>query len=159
MKRCTAQNGVKQKLLMGLLAAGASLVIVAQPAFPGDNAPADSKLTREESASSTSQQPDQERADSPGGSSGMTIHIDPLTGAILKEPAAGALPLQLSASVLNALSTSHQGLVEAWSPVPGGGVKVDLQGRFRSPLFATIGADGKVKILHLGEIPGSDHYE
>jgi len=35
--------------------------------------------------------------------------------------------------------------------VPGGGVKVDLQGRFRSPLIATVGADGKLKTQHLGE--------
>jgi hypothetical protein len=155
MKRCTTQNGVKQKLLIALLAAGASLVVVAQPAFPGDGSPADSKLTREESASSASQQPDQRRADSPGGAPGMTIHIDPLTGALLKEPAPRSLPLQLPPSLLNALSTSHQGLVEAPSPVPGGGVMVDLQGRFRSMLFATIGPDGRVKIMHLDEIPES----
>jgi hypothetical protein len=65
------------------------------------------------------------------------------------------LPLQLPPSLLNALSTSHQGLVEAPSPVPGGGVMVDLQGRFRSMLFATIGPDGRVKIMHLDEIPES----
>jgi hypothetical protein len=35
--------------------------------------------------------------------------------------------------------------------VPGGGVRIDLQGRFQSPLIGTIGTDGKVKIEHLGE--------
>ena len=37
-------------------------------------------------------------------------------------------------------STSHQGLVE--KPAPGGGMMIDLQGRFRSAATATAGADG-----------------
>jgi hypothetical protein len=40
--------------------------------------------------------------------------------------------------------------------VPGGGVKVDLQGRFQSPLFAITDANGKVKMQHLHEMPGAD---
>jgi hypothetical protein len=36
---------------------------------------------------------------------------------------------------------------------PGGGVKVDLQGRFQSPLFATVDANGKIKVHHLRELP------
>jgi len=45
--------------------------------------------------------------------------------------------------------------VEVPSPVPGGGVKVDLHGRFQSPLIVTIDANGKVKTQHLGETPAS----
>jgi hypothetical protein len=40
--------------------------------------------------------------------------------------------------------------------VPGGGVKLDLQGRFHSPLAATIGPDGKLKMQHLGEPDSGD---
>src|SRR5450631_1410512 len=48
----------------------------------------------------------------PEGASGLRIYIDPQTGAILKEPAPGAVPLQLTPQLQNTLSTSHQGLVE-----------------------------------------------
>jgi hypothetical protein len=43
--------------------------------------------------------------------------------------------------------------VEVPNPVPGGGVKLDLQGRFQSPLIGTIDANGKVKMHHRGEPP------
>jgi hypothetical protein len=91
----------------------------------------------------------------PEGASGMIIHIDPQTGELRKTPAPGAVPLQLSPQERNAFSTSHQGLVEMPSPVPGGGVKLDLQGRFQSPLVVTIDPDGKFKMQHLGEAPES----
>ena len=85
----------------------------------------------------------------------MMIYIDPQTGAILKEPAPGTVPLQLTPDLQKALSTSDQGLVEVLSSVPGGGVTVDLQGRFQSPLFVTIDANGKVKMQHLHATPES----
>lgn len=81
----------------------------------------------------------------------MMIYIDPQTGAFLKEPAPGHVPLELSPQLQNALSTSDEGLVEIPSSVPGGGVKLDLQGRFQSPLFGTIDANGKLKMQHLNE--------
>lgn len=87
----------------------------------------------------------------PEGASGMKVYIDPQTGAILKRPAPGTVPLKLSPQHQNAFSTSHQGLVEVPSSVPGGGFKVDLQGRFRSPLIVTIDENGKVKMQHLEE--------
>jgi hypothetical protein len=86
----------------------------------------------------------------------MTVYVDPQTGAILPEPAPGSVPLRLSPQEQSALSTSHEGLVEV--PVPGGGVKVDLQGRFQSPLVGTIDTHGKLQMQHLGESPESgDH--
>jgi hypothetical protein len=129
----THRTRVTHRLLMGLLAAGAGFAVAAQPAFSGER-PTDAV---------------------PGGVSGMMIYIDPQTGAILKEPAPGTVPLQLTPQLQNALSTSHQGLVETPSSVPGDGVKVDLQGRFQSPLFVTIDAAGKVKMQHLDETPES----
>jgi hypothetical protein len=39
------------------------------------------------------------------------------------------------------------------SSVPGGGVKLDLQGRFQGMLVVTIDPDGKFKMQHLGEPP------
>jgi len=126
MKARTRRTRVTHRLLTGLLAAGACFAVAVPPALPGDGQP---------------------------GASGMVIYIDPQTGAILKEPAPGTVPLQLTPDQQNALSTSDQGLVETPSSAPGGGVKVDLQGRFRSPLFATTDANGKVTIHHLHEAP------
>ena len=86
----------------------------------------------------------------------MTVYVDPQTGMFLKEPAPGHVPLQLSPELQNALSTSHEGLVESQSGMPGHGVKVDLQGRFQSPLFITLDDDGKANMQHLHEPAGSD---
>jgi hypothetical protein len=87
-------------------------------------------------------------ADAPKDAPGMKAFIDPQTGGFVREPPPGTAPLVLSPAESNALSTSHQGLVEVPSTVPGGGFKVDLQGRFQSPLTATVGPDGKVTIQH-----------
>jgi hypothetical protein len=79
---------------------------------------------------------------------GMRAFVDPQTGELVREPAPGTAPLQPSPAERDAFSTSHQGLVEAPSPVPGGGFTLDLQGRFQSPLTATVGPDGTVTIQH-----------
>jgi len=81
-------------------------------------------------------------------SGGMKVHIDPQTGRFTTNPGAG-IPLQLSPAEINALSTSHHGLVEALSPRQRGGVFINLQGRFQSPLVATVDEAGKVTIRHL----------
>jgi hypothetical protein len=74
---------------------------------------------------------------------GSWINVDPQTGQRIPAPPGGvAIPAS------PAFSTSHQGLVE--EPAPGGGVMVDLQGRFRSAATATVGADGK---SHLDCVP------
>jgi hypothetical protein len=78
------------------------------------------------------------------GASGFRAYVDPETGE-LTEPPSDA-PAEEPAA---AFSTSDEGLVAVPSPVPGGGVMVDLQGRFRSPLTATVGADGKVRMQHV----------
>ena len=84
---------------------------------------------------------------------GMIVYIDPATGAVLSEPAPGTEPLQLSPAARNAMSTSDSGLVQVPSSVPGGGVMVDLRGRFQSPFIAVVGADGKATVRHLEELP------
>ena len=95
-------SALRRRLLVGLLVAVGGFVVVVPPVFSGESQPA---------------------------ALGMTIYIDPQTGAILKEPAPGSVPLQLTPQLRNALSTSHQGLVETPSAVVGGGIKLDLQGR------------------------------
>src|SRR2546423_284521 len=87
-----------QGLFLGLLVVLGSFAVVAPPVFAGDRPPAAAE-----------------------GAPGMVIYVDPQTGAILKEPAPGSVPLQLSPQLTNSLSTSHQGLVETPSSVAGGG--------------------------------------
>lgn len=86
-------------------------------------------------------------------SQGMRIYIDPQTGAIRDTPAPGTAPMHLSPSMSNARSTRHRDLVQVPNDVPGGGVRVNLQGRFRSPLVATVDKDGKLRTQHLGASP------
>ena len=80
-------------------------------------------------------------------SGGLRVHIDPQTGRLTKSGV--GIPMQLSPAEVSALSTSHHGLVEAWSPRQRGGVFINLQGRFQSPLVATVDEAGKVTIRHL----------
>jgi hypothetical protein len=85
------------------------------------------------------------------GTGGMMVYVEPKTGQYLSEPAPNHLPLVLNPQMQNALSTSHSGLFEVANTVPGGGFKLDLQGRFQSPLIMTIDANGYAKTQHLQE--------
>lgn len=86
-------------------------------------------------------------------SAGRRVYIDPATG----RPSSGPPPIPPGQArrpeVANALSTSSEGLRAVPVAAPGGGVMVDLQGRFRSLVTATVGADGSVG-LRCG--PGMD---
>jgi hypothetical protein len=154
----THRMRVKHGLLIGLLTAGACFAVTAPLTFSGESRSAPSGQTQTGSGASGSYQPAEKPA-AVSSAPGMTIYIDAQTGALLKEPAPGAVPLQLTPELQNAFSTSDQGLVEVPSSVPGGGVRMDLQGRFRSPLLATTDAHGKLKILHLQEMPESGFRE
>ncbi len=83
-------------------------------------------------------------------SPGMRAYIDPETGEFGVPPwwEAEARGTEALVAPGASASTSSEGLVETPSPVPGGGVMVDLQGRFRSPLTATLDDDGKTKMQH-----------
>jgi hypothetical protein len=129
----------------------ACFAVTAQPAFPEETPLVSSGQTRTGTGTNVPQPPANTPAAVPQGAAGLRIHIDPKTGAILREPAPGTVPLQLTPQEQSALSRSTQGLVEVPSSVPGGGVKVDLQGRFQSPLIVTIDANGKAKMQHLDE--------
>jgi hypothetical protein len=150
-----SRKQVTRALKRSLLGVGAGLIVAVHPAFPEESQSVLSGQPQTGSGTSAPQPPAEKPAAVPEGASGMIIYINPQTGELRKDPAPGTVPLQLSPAERNAFSTSHQGLVEAPSSVPGGGVKLDLQGRFRSPLAVTIDPDGKVKMHHLGEPPES----
>ena len=76
---------------------------------------------------------------------GMRAYADPRTGALRGSPPPGTAPPAAAA-----FSRSSSGLVETRGR--GGGVMVDLQGRFKSPLVATVAPDGTVHIGH-GQSP------
>lgn len=74
---------------------------------------------------------------------GRKVFIDPDTGKIIPRPA--QVPaVALAPEEQNALSTSSEGLREEPGTTRGGGVKVHLQGRFRSRVVATVGDNGQV---------------
>ena len=153
MKERTDLKSVTRGLLTSLLAA--CFAVSACPAFSGEDQPVPTGQAQTATGTSAPQPSAEKPAAVPAGASGMTVHIDPKTGAFLEEPVPGQTPLLLSPQLQNTFSTSHEGLVEMPSSEPGGGVKLDLQGRFQSPLIGTINADGKVKIQHPDERPGS----
>jgi hypothetical protein len=148
-----SRKQVTRGLKASLLGVGACLIVAVHPVFPEEGQAVLSGQPQTGAATSGPQPLAEKPATVPEGASGMIIHIDPQTGELRKTPAPGTVPLQLSPQERNAFSTSHQGLVEMPSSVPGGGVKLDLQGRFQSPLVVTIDRDGKIKMQHLGEPP------
>lgn len=84
----------------------------------------------------------------------MRVYVDPNTGEILQPPAGAPANETIESQEEEAFSTSSEGLVETPSPVPGGGVILDLQGRFQSPLVATQRPDGQISIEHKPVAPG-----
>lgn len=155
MRARTYRMRATHGLLTGLFTAGACLAVTASPTFAGANQLTPSGQTQTGPGASGSYQP----AENPAAVSsapGMTVYIDRRTGVLLPGPTPDTIPLQLTPEMQNALSTSDQGLVEVQSSEPGGGVTVYLQGRFQSPLFAITDANGKVKIQHLHETPGTN---
>lgn len=86
-------------------------------------------LMMTQSAAFSQAQPpaDSGRSDAQAGE-GMTVHIDPKTGKVTPPPPGGEPPQ--SQSEKDATSTSGEGLKE--QPIPGGGYKLDLKGRFQN---------------------------
>ena len=79
----------------------------------------------------------------PGGmpvaAQGMRVYRDPATGQLGPPPPGVQLP-GLSATELRMLNRSDQGLKPR--SLPGGGVAIDLQGRYQNMSMATLGEDG-----------------
>jgi hypothetical protein len=136
--------------LLSSLGLAACLAVASHPAL-AEAASASPGQAQARSDASAPQAAAETPALVPEAAAGMIVYIDPVTGALLSGPAPGAVSLQISPQEQNALRTSDQGLVAQANPIPGGGVKLDLQGRFQSPLLMTIDANGNVVMHHLGE--------
>jgi hypothetical protein len=89
--------------------------------------------------------------DGTGGSAtagtGLKAYVDPTTGESLNSPREPMPSLQVPHD------DSARGLREIASPDPDGGVSVDLEGRFQSPLEATVRPDGTPSIRHVPATP------
>lgn len=72
----------------------------------------------------------------------QTVTIDPDTGDFIDPPAAEQPARGQVAPLASALSSYHGDLVAVPSPTPGGGLMVDLRGRFQQVMKATIRPDG-----------------
>ncbi len=127
---------------------GALMLILSAGCSPSVPSSAD---TEDRAASSESSQPPQgtaqvteTRQPAAGATEkapGMIIHIDPITGEIVSTPATPLPTDKLTTETPKELRVVP-------SPVPGGGVMIELDDRFSTPQKATVEADGKVTIKH-----------
>lgn len=123
-------------LVVGMLSS-ALLAGGENPAEPGGSAPAP------ETPPAAVEEPREEAATpAPAvGAAGLTVYKDPVTGRLMPIPPAELREL-LTEDIRRAASMSHEGLIE--TAAPGGGVMIDLQGRFQNVMWATTGSDGVV---------------
>jgi hypothetical protein len=91
--------------------------------------------------------PSPSHTDVPAFAAGQVLTLDASGEFSTRAPQAAELRDALG----EALSTSSEGLVEEKSTVPGGGVMVDLQGRFQNAMTYTVNADGSVSAPCLTE--------
>ncbi len=141
------------KLRVGTLAVTASFAFTIPLGIAGELPHPSPEDTRVPSSTATAAEPVETTPGTPEGAAAMRVYSDPQTGKF--EVPTGGPSVEEIESLGRAFSTSSQGLVETPSPVQGGGVKIDLQGRFRSPLVATQGANGKYSIQHRPQMPSS----
>jgi len=81
----------------------------------------------------------------------MKVYIDPETGEFLDSPPE-KIPAEIQRADEEAISTSHEGLEIREVDKPGGGVMMDLKGRFRQQQTATKDADGNITIRCTPEV-------
>ncbi|MGB5474024.1 MAG: hypothetical protein WBQ78_11160 [Gammaproteobacteria bacterium] len=79
----------------------------------------------------------------PIAAQGLRVYRDPKTGQLGSPPPVQA-PSVLTTAEQRMLNRSDQGLQSR--TLPGGGVAVNLQGRYRSMAVATVGADGQAAV-------------
>jgi hypothetical protein len=78
------------------------------------------------------------------GAAGMKVYIDPVTGEFLEGPPE-PVRAETVKDINDRFSTSTEGLQQVPAPV-GGGVMVDLRGRFQQTVKAAIDDSGKVTV-------------
>jgi hypothetical protein len=79
------------------------------------------------------------------GPASMKVYKDPVTGKFLEAPPE-RIPPEMPEAEKEKTSTSSEGLEEMKVDKPGGGVMIDLKGRFQQYQNATKDADGNISI-------------
>lgn len=77
----------------------------------------------------------------------LRAEVDPNTGEFII-PEEVRIHREDDFAIQSTITSSDAGLVETPSPVAGGGIEVDLKGRFQNPLLATIDSNGQPRITH-----------
>ena len=86
------------------------------------------------------------------GSAGLKTYRDPVTGE-RRAPVPGVVIPALTPAQRNARSRSHEGLQQVQGATPGGGVMVDLKGRFRSTTLSVRQSNGTYTVRCLDQVP------
>lgn len=143
MKQVILQSRVVLTTLLVVFAAGCAPNIAA-PVGVVDltTSPAQPQPRFDAARSSDARKPDMPGT---GAASGLVAHTDPLTGEFLPEPPANGVTPQRAEAATKVPAVQFDVVP---SPTPGGGIMIDLQGHFQTPLVATIDADGKVTMKH-----------
>lgn len=102
---------------------------------------------------SASGEPEQASA-VPESTAGLTVYKDPATGRLMPVPPEKLEEL-VSEELRKTVSMSHEGLRE--TVAPGGGMMIDLQGRFQNAMQVRIGPGGQVfsDCGHAGPTPSN----
>ena len=77
----------------------------------------------------------------PVSPAGMRLYVDPDTGEFVETPSEAA-PVEMAQDEMGQFSTSTAGLFE--EEAPGGGIMVNLQGRFQQAYVAVIDESGNL---------------
>jgi hypothetical protein len=150
---CSKAGWGAQRLILVSVLAVVALAIAGDQAVLTSESP--QAFTQEARPAVTSEP----QAGSAPHAAGLKVFVDLQTGQVVTSPSEAAqreLQAAIEAEMGDALSTSSEGLSEVASPVPGGGVMVDLQGRFQSAATATVGPEGIV-VGCRGNTPGVGH--
>jgi pyruvate/2-oxoglutarate dehydrogenase complex dihydrolipoamide acyltransferase (E2) component len=125
---------MKRTTLLLLLLSVAALAVAsaAQESTRAPAAPADADATPA---------PQPTAAASTPTAANLAVAIDAETGK-LRPATAGEIEELLTEDLRKALSTKNEDLVEVESPLPGGGVMLDLKGRFQAVQLVTLDAEG-----------------
>lgn len=99
-----------------------------------------------------------QKTEAPENAPAIIVHIDPQTGRIITPPSSPSSG-QVPQPALDPAKPPLPELPVTLSPVPGGGVMIQLDERFRTPLTATLDADGKVRFEHKPSVSGANDKE
>ncbi len=159
MKRFTDSERVGHRPLMLMSMLAFSLCVVgAQTAIADELKQTSSEEAQAPSSTTVAEGHGGKTAGAPQGAAAQRAFVDPKTGKLGVPPAKPGPPTE-AVPPSAAFSTSDEGLVETLSPEPGGGVMVDLEGRFQSPLTITRDSDGNITIEHAPSVPASHEKE